>query len=94
MFKGEARFLLVVRHGQRKDMKPLEYPEYVGHPDAPLTPLGHEQAKESGVFIMKKLDEIRKEYNVEPKVEIECSPFIRCMQTAAGISEVLGLKTC
>ena len=94
MYTDKVRFLFVVRHGQRKDMKPLEYPEYVGHPDAPLTPLGHEQAKESGVFIMKKLDELRKEYNVEPLVEIECSPFIRCMQTAAGISEVLGLKTC
>ena len=34
-------FLIVVRHGQRKDHKLDVYPEYKNHPDSPLTPLGH-----------------------------------------------------
>ena len=41
MQEGKFRYLCVVRHGQRKDHLPQEYPEFIGHPDAPLTPLGH-----------------------------------------------------
>ena len=47
----KCRYLFVIRHGQRKDHRLDLYPEYKGHLDAPLTPLGFEQAAETGTYV-------------------------------------------
>ena len=53
-----SRYLYVVRHGQRKDHDLEKYPEFEGHPDAPLTKLGHAQAEEAGIELKKRLAEL------------------------------------
>ena len=55
--------------------------------DPPLTPLGVQQAIETAQFMQKYLEE-----NEYTEVIIESSPFLRSMQTAAELANVLGHK--
>ena len=82
-----TRHLFIVRHGQRKDHLPVEYPEFKNHPDSPLTPLGWQQAQETGNFLKK----IVAEFGCE-RVRIGCSPFWRCLETSSAIAKALEVK--
>ena len=55
--------------------------------DPPLTHLGVSQAHICGKRLDKFLED--EEYD---RVKIECSPFIRCMETAAAIAKEIGIK--
>jgi len=77
--------VLFIRHGERADFAADTNIKYDVPSDPPLTKLGIEQAKEAGrllkVYIAaQKFDE----------VIIECSPFIRTVQTASYIAKELG----
>ena len=88
-----TRVVFMVRHGQRKDHLPKEYPEYVGHPDSPLTPLGHSQASEAGKEIERRIKLLKSEFGVEDvSISIECSPFWRCLETSHAISKCLNVS--
>lgn len=86
-----ARFY-IARHGQRTDFHVPNWtdeqhstPE--GRPqDPPLTPEGLRQAACLGV----KLKQCVEETGV-PITRIICSPFTRCVQTAAGAADGLGI---
>lgn len=84
----KTRYLFVVRHGERKDHLPYDYPEFAGHPDAPLTPKGHEQADATGRFIKQAIASLSSELTVRT----ESSPFNRCLQTAIAINRHLGIQ--
>ena len=51
MRPAKKLFVFIVRHGQRADHDPKNFPQYVGHDDPPLTPSGHQQAVETGKFL-------------------------------------------
>ena len=89
------RYLFVIRHGERKDHEPELYPEYESHPDAPLTPKGHDQAQKTGLFLKNFVTTLQKE-NVKTAVSVtvESSPFARCLQTAAEICKLIGVPKC
>ena len=78
--------ILQIRHGERADHAlhlKIEFPIKF---DPPLTPLGLQQAKETGEYLLEylkihKFDEVR----------LDASPFLRTLMTAAGIAKVLGL---
>jgi len=78
--------ILQIRHGERADHAlhlKIEFPIKF---DPPLTPLGLQQAKETGEYLLgylktHKFDEVR----------LDASPFLRTLMTAAGIAKVLGL---
>ena len=90
-----VKYIFVVRHGQRKDHRPDVYPEFVGHLDTPLTPLGIDQADCVGREIMRRMQQIcQDEKCTEYEVTMECSPFSRCLETSYAISKVVGAKTC
>ena len=71
----------VCRHGERADAIP-GWEETAERPhDPPLTPRGLAQAAATaGVLASERID------------AIYCSPFLRCMQTAAAIAAPLGLR--
>lgn len=82
-------FACLVRHGERADDLSLEEKiEFECNWDPPLTNFGKEQAAETG----KHLRNFLQENNFE-LVVIESSPFLRSMQTAAGIAQSLGVKS-
>ena len=61
--------------------------------DACLTPDGIKQANETAAFMKKYL--LKKEQSmgkVFDEVILECSPFIRCIQTSSRIAKALGVK--
>ena len=70
------------------DHLPDQYPEYRGHPDAPLTPLGHQQAEEAADFLQRLLGNTPHEHLI-----VECSPYWRCMQTIEKLATALNLTS-
>ncbi|CDW77202.1 UNKNOWN [Stylonychia lemnae] len=78
---------MMIRHGQRAD----RHPEYKVHiqvwVDAPLTPLGLQQAKETGQFLKEYINA-----NNFEEVILESSPWLRVMMTAAQIAKELGMN--
>ena len=60
------------------DHLPDIYPQYKGHPDAPLTPLGFNQATEAGRFLKSLIAKLKTEQE-DLTVKIESSPFVRCL---------------
>ena len=49
--KLKTRYHFLVRHGERCDLDPKLAAQYKGHPDAPLTDRGFEQATEAGAYL-------------------------------------------
>ena len=83
----EHHHLFFVRHGERADRAEEVKMEYPESQDPPLTPLGVQQAEETGRFFKGYLER----HPYLDRVVLETSPFMRTMQTAAGIGRVLGI---
>ena len=58
------------------------------HIDPPLTDFGIKQARYTGEFLKKHFAENGLKFD---KIIIECSPFLRCMQTASYLGHALGV---
>ena len=56
--------------------------------DPPLTPLGLQQAHETGIYLKTFL-----ESNGYTKIIIQSSPYLRCLQTAKESAKILGIPT-
>ena len=61
---------------------------YPNKSDPPLTERGIQQARATGDFLKKYLED----GHHFDKVIIECSPFLRCMMTAGHIAEKLDAR--
>ena len=70
----------VIRHGERADhVAPKYHPEnYDNDHDPPLTAVGLQQAATTGDYLQSELS--KKGFD---EIIIECSPFVRCIQTAS-----------
>ena len=79
---------MFVRHGERCDLvdDEKERARIAVKSDPPLTKLGVAQAHVCGKFLKQYLTA-----NNYDKIVIESSPFLRAMETAAGIATELGL---
>ena len=78
--------IIVLRHGERADAcKSVAWEDPLYPYDPPLTPAGHEQAKEAGA-------RIRSMFPSGESVRVVCSPFLRCLQTATHVADCLGLS--
>jgi broad specificity phosphatase PhoE len=78
--RAEQRTIWLVRHGLRQDFVQKDWGQTAARPyDSPLAKQGRLQAKETGLFLKDK--------NVEV---IYSSPFLRAVETAAGISDIIG----
>jgi broad specificity phosphatase PhoE len=89
------RYIMWVRHGQRKDHKPDVYPEFVGNPDSPLTPLAYEQGTCVGQECARRIASIAKEHGIDDyEVSMETSPFTRCLETAYYMAKELNINRC
>lgn len=78
---NNQQYLFLIRHGDRWD---YSYPEWKKLPtsrcgDSPLSPLGHQQARQVGLFLKSYL----KERNLKD-ITWMSSPFLRCLQTSDG----------
>mmetsp|Transcript_3562 Transcript_3562/g.6229 ORF Transcript_3562/g.6229 Transcript_3562/m.6229 type:complete len:328 (-) Transcript_3562:605-1588(-) len=82
------QYLFLIRHGDRWD---YSYPEWKQLPtsrlgDSPLSPLGHQQAREVGTFLASWLEHGHPPSDTS-MVSIDSvtwlsSPFLRCLQTS------------
>lgn len=82
--------IFISRHGERADFLKPDFRGTHKYLDTPLTPLGHEQARATGRAIKKlaySLIEEKKSFISKPKFMIISSPFLRTIETAAGIAE-------
>jgi len=79
------RHIFMLRHGERADIleKKNKVKTYRNLCDPPLTPLGMIQAEESGRKLVEHLTQLLSETSSEYTIIVECSPFLRCLQTAA-----------
>ena len=69
------------------DQKPKMHPEWVGHPDTPLTKIGCEQAKVAGEELKRRISDIEADHgNIPAVTAMWTSPFYRCLQTSYGIA--------
>lgn len=79
----------MVRHGERADN--VRYEELgveVEHMlDPPLTPLGFRQAEDTGRYLKEYFEK-----NGYTDIIIESSPFLRTLQTASTVANILGIK--
>ena len=76
----------MVRHGQRGDQCPKLAAQYAGHPDPILTKIGHQQAIETGDYLVQRFKQIEEtEGKAIDQVIVKSSPFIRTMATCARI---------
>jgi hypothetical protein len=76
----EAQSLFVIRHGDRWDYQHPEWLETAKRRgDPPLSTLGHEQARETGIFLDRLL---AKEGFTGDKITWLASPFLRTLQTS------------
>ena len=101
--------IIVIRHGERLDCVDYTWAETAARPyDPPLTEKGVEQARDAGKRFVGKVCRESRDSNPTDTLthththtqEIHCivsSPFLRCLQTAQLISDILhlpGLHTC
>ena len=86
-YDNDHHHLFYVRHGERVDHAKHLKIEYPIKYDPPLTPLGVQQATETGRFFKEYL----KTHKFDDIV-IECSPFIRTMMTGAAIAKEIGFS--
>ena len=77
--------ILFIRHGERADHAKHLNMEYPVRFDPPLTPLGVQQAKETGEFIR----EYAEKHGFD-EIKLDVSPFLRTMMTASQIAKALG----
>lgn len=79
---SKAQWLIIIRHGDRWDYENKAL--WNGHEssrkgDPSLSALGHEQARETGVY----LDKFFREQNIAAEdITWLSSPFVRCLQTS------------
>ena len=89
--KSNTCFAAVIRHGERVDHIPNYNPADIPNEHDPsLTDFGFEQAKLTGKYLKEYFDTNGMNFD---KVIIECSPFIRTMQTASQIARELNVPT-
>ena len=88
------RYTFILRHGQRADHTAKATYDFADKPPDPvLTPLGMQQATETGKYLKKYLKELeKKEGRKFDKVIVVTSPFVRSMQTAGRLSKEMGIK--
>ena len=86
--------LIFMRHGERGDYveeKTERYRSDVEH-DTELTNCGLEQAVQAGNHFKNSLQKVENEYQVKfDEIRVESSPFLRCLQTAAKVAQVLSV---
>jgi broad specificity phosphatase PhoE len=76
--------VILLSHGERGDrVAPFRKPLYTVPFDPALTDLGHIQAQASAQLISKLVPE-------QAEVHVVSSPFLRCLETAAAITKLLG----
>ncbi len=76
-----TKTIWLVRHGMREDFMRPEWRDTAERPhDTPLSEEGRQQARETGEFLRDKSVEV-----------IYCSPFLRAVETAAGVAGVLNI---
>ena len=79
--------LFLVRHAERMDHASPEWAAHAARAhDSPLSDAGFEQARRSGVHLRGRIR------RAEP-LYVRSSPLIRCVQTAACLTESLGVPT-
>eukprot|EP00347_Sterkiella_histriomuscorum_P009198 403342150 len=78
---------MFIRHGERADKHPERNIQFEERYDAQLTPIGEQQAIETGQF----LKEYIKTGNFE-EILIESSPFLRVIMTSANIARQIGIN--
>ncbi|KAG7361558.1 histidine phosphatase superfamily protein [Nitzschia inconspicua] len=89
---GDRQYLFLIRHGDRWD---YSYPEWKKLPtsrcgDSPLSPLGHEQARQVGIFLKSYLEE----HNLPiDNITWMSSPFLRCLQTSDNALNAMEIET-
>jgi len=78
--RAGQRTIWLVRHGLRQDFVQKDWGKTAERPhDTPLATEGRLQAKETGLFLKDKGVDV-----------IYSSPFLRAVETASGISDVIG----
>lgn len=77
----QPQYLYIIRHGDRWDYENPDWTKTSSRPgDPPLSQLGHQQARETGLL----LDELFREDGIASVQDITwlSSPFLRCLQTS------------
>ena len=77
-----------MRHAERAD-KVKGAPKIERWADPPLSDRGFAQASFSGQYFKDLFDKNGMEFD---EIIMECSPFMRCIQTASEIAVQLGVK--
>ena len=100
-------YYFFMRHGERLDFyfKSKTPEEYKNHPNAPkymsgidhdppLTVNGLEQAKHTGRYLQRRIPELEKQFDIKfDEIVVETSPWVRTLQTASQVAQVLGLES-
>lgn len=87
---GAPQYLYLIRHGDRWDCDNPGWQKTSARPlDTPLSPLGHNQARETGLF----LQQLFEEDGISSPEDITwmSSPFLRCLQTSNDALNALTL---
>ena len=87
------RYCFIVRHGERADQAsdPALREQYDGHSDPILTPLGHQQARETGKFLRAEIARIEQlEGRKFDAINVSASPFARTISTCTEIAKGVG----
>ena len=94
MEKNTTRYCFVIRHGERADQASdaALKQQYEGHCDPILTPVGHQQARETGEFLKAQIAQIElAEGRKFDEIKFTVSPFARTITTAVEIGKVIGV---
>jgi broad specificity phosphatase PhoE len=82
-----SQSLIVIRHGDRWDYENPDWNRKTTRPgDPPLSALGHQQARETGVLLDSLLSSLQVDGN---DVTLLSSPFLRTLQTSDGMLSAL-----
>ena len=76
-----VQYLYIIRHGDRWDYENKEWSKSSPRPgDPPLSQLGHQQARETGLFLNELL--VQDGITSVDDITWLSSPFLRCLQTS------------